>query len=113
MHSHHDDPTDRLAAMLAALLDTPRVFAELRHQVADLTAAVRSLEAGLPPMLVDVETAAKAFGRSSATVRRWASLGLIPSVRLGSSYWVDLTKLRATDPEEIAHFAREARGRAT
>jgi hypothetical protein len=103
--------TDRLAATLAALLDTPRVLEDLRRQVADLTAAVRTLEAALPPMLVDAETAGKALGRSPSTIRSWASRGLIPSVRVGRSHRIDLTKLRGLDASEIARLARGARSR--
>jgi hypothetical protein len=110
MPTLHDDST-RLAVMLAALLDTPRGLTELREQVADLASAVRMLEAALPPMLVDAETAGKALGRSPSTIRSWASRGLIPSVRVGRSHRIDLTKLRGLDASEIARLARAARSR--
>jgi excisionase family DNA binding protein len=102
---------DQLAVTLSALLDTPRVLADLRRQVADLTDAVRSMEKNLPSLLVSIDEAAKVLGYSSASVRRWAGAGAIPTLRLGRSWRVDLSKIRGMDPAEIARLAREARSR--
>jgi len=105
------DPTEHLAAKLAAFLDTPRVLADLQRQVADLTEAVRSMEKHLPSLLVTVGEAGRVLGYSAASIRRWAVAGAIPAVRLGRSWRVDLSKIRGSDPDEIARLAREARSR--
>lgn len=104
------DP-EHLAATVSAFLDTPRVLADLQRQVRDLTDAVRSLERCLPSLLVSVDEAARVLGCSGATVRRWAAAGVIPTVRLGRSWRVDLSKIRGVDADEIARLAREARSR--
>ena len=74
---------DHLAHALALLLDTPRALAELQAQVASLTEAIRSMERHLPSPLVTAEEAARVLGTSSATIRRWASAGEIPVLRVG------------------------------
>jgi|SRR5579871_328766 len=105
------DPRDQLAATLSALLDAPRVLDDLRRQVADLTEAVRSMESRLPSLLVSADRAAKVWGCSPASVRRWAAAGVIPTVRLGRSLKVDLSKIRGMDADDIARLAREARSK--
>jgi len=102
---------DQLTATISALLDAPRMLANLERRVADLTDAVRSMENRLPSLLVSAEHAAKVWGSSPASVRRWAAEGVIPVVRLGRSLRVDLSKVRGIDRDDIARLAREARSR--
>jgi excisionase family DNA binding protein len=71
--------------------------------------AQRRFASRLGKLSSDVATAARAaraLGRSASFVRSWASRGLIPSVKLGRSYRIDLTKIRGVDAADIARLAR-------
>jgi excisionase family DNA binding protein len=67
------------------------------------------MERHLPSPLVTVEEAARVLGTSTATIRRWASAGEIPVLRVGRRIRVDLSKMRGRDQDDIARLARDAK----
>jgi hypothetical protein len=111
MRHSHDDLNGQLGAAIAALLEAPRILADLRREVADLTQAVKAMEARLPPFLVDMNTAAKALRCSRSSVRRRVKTRERPVVKIGSLLRIDLTKVKGVDRDETSRLAREARGR--
>ncbi len=100
---------DDIGAGLAALLHVPAEMAALREEIVGLRAEVIALREALPPMLVNVQQAAERLGVSVPTVRRLVRAGRLPSVHIGSSVRVDLSRVRPIDPGEVAQLAAQAR----
>lgn len=91
---------------------------DLAAQLANLTAAMRDVQAGLralekriPARLVSVREAADAVGCSACTIWRKIKSGEIPHRRIGRSVRVDISKLRALDADEVAEMTARAMAR--
>lgn len=100
---------DTLAAALTALVDTPARLAALVRRFEHLEEKVDAISAALPPVLVPIPEAAKVFKVSVPTMRRWARNGDVPTVRIGATLRVDLSRLRGVDDVAVARAAQQAR----
>jgi hypothetical protein len=96
---------------LAALLDMPARLDRIEAQQQKILAAVEALAGGAAVGPVPLASAARVLGRSVATCRRLAVAGRLPgAVRIGRSWYCDLSALRAAGAEDrIAELAAEAR----
>jgi excisionase family DNA binding protein len=99
-----------MAAVLTALAEIPTRVAALEHQVAAMTSEMRRVRATMPTPLVSVPQAAAAYGVSVPTIRRWVKRGRIPSVKVGNTVRVDLSRVKAADDHDIARLARGTTG---
>lgn len=72
-----------LAGQLAELVALPQVVAELRQDVARLQLEIQRLQPAPADDLLDVEAAAQLLDMTPGAVRRAASRGTLPVVRLG------------------------------
>jgi excisionase family DNA binding protein len=101
---------ESLAWAIASLTELPESVADLRREVAYLLAAMARVENRLPSPLANVQQAAAALRCSVPTIRRKVKAGEIPSMRIGRSVRIDLSKLRALTGAEVRDLARRARG---
>jgi excisionase family DNA binding protein len=99
-----------LAGTIASLTDLPESVADLRREVMYLLTAMARGENRLPSPLANVQQAAAVLGCSVPTIRRKVKAGEIPSMRIGRSVRIDLTKLRALSGAEVSDLARRALG---
>jgi excisionase family DNA binding protein len=100
---------EEAAAMLAAITDLPRAMASLERRVVELAALVHNMDTRLPSKMLRVREAAEALGCSVPTVRRKIRAGELPSLRVGRSVRVDLSKLGALDASQVATLVERAR----
>ena len=101
--------TTPLAAMFLALAEIPVRMAAMERVVNDLKAEIATIKAALPPVYKDIPEAAKIFGVSIPTMRRWVKARKVPTVTVESTVRVDMSRLHGVDAEEIARKAAEAR----
>jgi excisionase family DNA binding protein len=99
------DP-NALATLCAALVEIPVRVAALERQVASASVEVARILEALPPSLVSVSEAAAAFKVSVPTMRRWVKAGAVPTVKVGATVRVDLSRLHGTDDLAIARATR-------
>lgn len=103
------DMTTQLAAMFSALAEIPTRMAVLERVVTDLRAEVEVIKAVLPPVYKNIPEAAKIFGVSIPTMRRWVKSRKVPTVTIESTVRVDMSRLHGVDAADIARKAEEAR----
>ena len=101
--------SDALAAALTAMMDAPARLAALVRRFEHLETKIDALSAALPPLLVSVTEAAQAFKVSVPTMRRWVRGGNVPTVRVGATVRVDLSRVRGSDAGEVLRLATTAR----
>jgi DNA-binding transcriptional ArsR family regulator len=101
--------TTNLAAIFAALAEIPARMAAMERVVNDLRADVEGIKAALPPAHKSISEAAKIFGVSIPTMRRWVKKRKVPTVTVENTVRVDMSRLHGVDAEEIARKAEEAR----
>jgi excisionase family DNA binding protein len=70
--------------------------------VAGASGELARIRTVLPPLLVPVPEAAAAFKVSVPTMRRWVKAGAVPTVKVGATTRVDLSRLHGTDDLSIA-----------
>jgi len=101
------------AVALAGLFDTlaniPARMAILERVVAENTAKLESIRAAMPPALATISEAAAVFKVSIPTMRRWVKRNAVPTLKIGNTLRVDLSKMHGVDGAEIARLAGEAR----
>ncbi|HEX3696644.1 MAG TPA: helix-turn-helix domain-containing protein [Polyangia bacterium] len=100
---------DALASLFAALAAIPPRLAALERENAETRATMDAIRAALPPALLTVPAAAQAFKVSVPTMRRWVKAGEVPTVKVGNTIRVDLSRLHGTDDFTIARLARASR----
>jgi len=103
-------PSLELAALLAALGEIPGRVGALERQITGLVNEVSRFRAALPPALATIPVAAGALGVSVPTVRRWVKAGAVPTVKIGNTVRVDLSRLQGVDEVTVARLARSAAG---
>jgi excisionase family DNA binding protein len=98
--------SDLTAARIAALLDSlealPGRLSALERTTAEYTAKLDTLQAALPPKHVSVTEAAAELKVSVPTMRRWVKRGEVPTVKVGNTVRVDLSRLHGADAITIA-----------
>jgi excisionase family DNA binding protein len=99
-----------LATLFCALLEIPRRMAALELNAGKISEKVDRLLAALPPALIPIPEAAAAFKVSIPTMRRWAKRGEVPTVKIGNTIRVDMSRLHGKDAAEVSAWAAEARG---
>ncbi len=62
--------------------------------------------------LLSVPDAARAFQVSLPTMRRWVKAGRVPTVKIGATVRVDMSRLHGVGHVEVARLAAAARGTA-
>jgi transposase len=77
--------------------------------VTDLKAEMETIKAALPPVYKTIPEAAKIFGVSIPTMRRWVKAGKVPTRTVESTVRVDMSRLRGVNAADIARMAEEAR----
>ena len=100
---------EHLAAVFVAMADVPARLAAMERSVANTTDKLESLRAALPPALVTITEAATAFKVSIPTMRRWVKRGEVPTVKIGTTVRVDMSRLHGTDREDIAEKVAKLR----
>jgi excisionase family DNA binding protein len=100
-----------VAALLERLAQLPERIGALESQSAQLAELLDALRAALPPALVSVADAARVWGVSVPTMRRWVREGRIATIKVENTVRVDLARLRGIDDLEAARLARKARTR--
>jgi excisionase family DNA binding protein len=98
--------SNALGALFAALTEIPGRVAAIERLVADACGELARIRDALPPCLVSVPEAAAAFKVSVPTMRRWVKAGAVPSVGVGATVRVDLSRLHGTDEIAIARATR-------
>jgi excisionase family DNA binding protein len=98
-----------IATLLSALAEIPGRLAALEREQARVTAELAGIRATLPPLLVSVPDAAQALKVSVPTMRRWVKAGAVPTVRVGNTVRVDLSRMGGTDANDIARLASSIR----
>lgn len=103
---------DHLASILAALAETPARLAALERSLERAAEATKAdlavIRAALPPTLVTLSEAAQAFKVSPKTMRRWVKSGEVPTVKIGSTVRVDMSRLHGVDARDVTRMARDA-----
>ena len=102
-----------LAAIFGALADIPARLAALERAEAENGAKLDALQAALPPKHLTITEAARTYGVSIPTMRRWVRRGVVPSLKVGKVIRVDVVKVRGLDAAEIARLAEEASASST
>ena len=100
--------TSALAATFAALAEIPARMAALERVVTDLRAELEVIKTALPPVHKSIPDAAKIFGVSIPTMRRWVKARKVPTVTIESTVRVDMSRLHGVDAADIARKADEA-----
>lgn len=98
-----------LAAVFSAMEDVPKRLALLERATVENTAKLESIRAALPPHHLTVSEAASALKVSIPTMRRWVRRGEVPTLKIGHTVRVDLSRLHGTDATTIAQRANAAR----
>jgi hypothetical protein len=88
-----DPVADELARLAAAVAELAGGLIEVREDVADLRARLPA-DTGPPAALVPLKQAAGLVGFDRESVRRWAILGEVDSVRRGAAWFIDMPSLR-------------------
>jgi len=101
--------TTNLAVIFAAIAEIPARMAAMERVVNDLRVDIEVIKAALPPVHRTIPEAAKIFGVSIPTMRRWVKARKVPTVTVESTVRVDVSRLRGVDAAEIARKAGEAR----
>jgi hypothetical protein len=101
--------TTNLATIFAALAEIPARMAAMERVVNELRADMEAINAALPPVHKSIPDAAKIFGVSIPTMRRWVKARKVPTVTVESTVRVDMSRLHGVDADEIARKAEEAR----
>lgn len=97
---------DRLAAIFAAMADTPTRLAALERANEATRADLALIRAALPPVLLTLPEAADAFKVSVQTMRRWVRAGKVPTIKIGSTVRVDMSRLHGVDGQGVVEMAR-------
>lgn len=98
-----------LAALFSALAEVPARLSALERVEAENAAKLEGVRAALPPALATIPEAAARFKVSVPTMRRWVKRGDVPTVRIGNTVRVDLSRLHGADARDVARLAAEAR----
>jgi excisionase family DNA binding protein len=98
-----------VAALLGALAEIPARLAALERAEAQSAATLEAVRVALPPALATISEAAAAFKVSIPTMRRWVKRGEVPTVKIGNTVRVDLSRLHGKDAGQIAGEATDAR----
>ena len=101
--------TQAVARAFLAMADIPARLIALEQRVSECTTKLDSLMAALPPKLVTITEAAAACEVSVPSMRRWVKRGDVPSLKVGHTVRVDLSRLRGKDASAVAMMAAEAR----
>lgn len=101
--------TQVLANVFTAMADIPARLSALERVAADILTKLQYFWASLPPALVTVTDAAAACKVSVPTMRRWVKRGEVPSLKVGHTVRVDLSRLHGKDDAMIAMLAADAR----
>jgi excisionase family DNA binding protein len=101
--------TTALATMFAAVAEIPARVAALERVVTDLRTDMEAIKSALPPVFKTIPEAAKIFQVSVPTMRRWVNRGHVPTVKVGHTVRVDMSRLHGVDAAEIGRKAEEAR----
>ncbi len=105
---------DAITALVASLAKTPSRLANVERQLEDVAHRLEALRAALPPRrLVTIVEAAATLGISIPTARRWVRVGRLPSLRIGRTVRVDLSRFVVADAGDVAQLANTSRCRAT
>ena len=102
------DPAATLTALFGALAEVPARLAALERVEAENAAKLEVVRAALPPALATITDAASAFKVSVPTMRRWVKRGHVPTVKVGNTVRVDLSRLHGKDAADIAKLAADA-----
>lgn len=97
-----------LAALFAALGETPARLAALERASEAARADMAAIRAALPPVLLSIPDAARAFQVSLPTMRRWVKAGRVPTVKVGATVRVDMSRLHGADDVTVARLVRAA-----
>jgi excisionase family DNA binding protein len=100
--------TGALATLLAALAEIPSRLAALERASDATRADLAAIRAALPPALLTLPEAAQAFKVSVQTMRRWVKAGAVPTVKVGKTVRVDVSRLHGTDDLAVARLTRAA-----
>ncbi len=100
--------SNALAGLFTALSEVPDRLAALERAEAENAAKLESVRVALPPVLATIPEAATAFKVSIPTMRRWVKRGDVPTVKVGNTVRVDLSRLHGKDAATIASQAAEA-----
>lgn len=103
------DPAN-LGVALGALLEAPTRLAAMERRFDGLEKQLGAVAAALPPVLLSIPEAAAAFKVSVPTMRRWVKRGEVPSVRVGATIRVDMSRLHGSDELALAREAQKAAG---
>lgn len=98
-----------LASLFDAIVDIPARQAKLEQQADRILGEIASIERRLPPALVGVAEAARLCSVSVPTMRRWIKSGEVPSIKIGGTLRVDVTRLRGADSSQVVRLASDAR----
>jgi len=99
-----------LEGQIRSILNLPDQVADLQKRLAEVHSLLSMIQMALPPVLVTIDDACRILKISPASARRYVASGRLPSVRIGRSVRIDLSKIRLATPEEIARRAAAARG---
>ncbi len=95
--------------LLAALADLPARLAVMERTAVEQSRKLDAVLRALPPSLVSVQQSAVTLGISVPTVRRWVKSGRVPSLRIGRSIRVDLSRFDVAGADETRALASSAR----
>lgn len=101
------DPA-KLSAALGALLEAPGRLAAMERRFDRLEGQLGAVAAALPPLLLPIPQAAAVFKVSVPTMRRWVRAGEVPTVRVGGTVRVDMSRIHGIDDLAVARAARGA-----
>lgn len=97
--------TTELAALLGAFRETPNRLAALERQAAAVAAGLEAVRAALPPVFATVPEAANALKVSVPTMRRWVKAGRVPTLKVGNTVRVDLSRMKGLDAHDVSRRA--------
>ena len=98
-----------VATLFAALAEIPSRLAALERENVETRATLEALRAALPPALLTIPEAARAFKVSVPTMRRWVRAGEVPIVKVANTVRVDVSRLHGPDDLALARLARAPR----
>ena len=101
--------TADLAALLGAMREAPGRLAALERQTAAVAAGLEAVRAALPPTFATVTEAANALKVSVPTMRRWVKAGRVPTLKVGNTVRVDLSRMKGLDASEVGRRAAALR----
>src|SRR5690242_401650 len=99
------DARESIAGIVASLGQLPARLGALEEGLASVRAGLTEIRALIPPPVVSVGEAARWAGVSTATIRRWAKSGQIPSTKIAGKILIDLQAVRPLDDDAVAMAA--------